>query len=137
MILFDTDITWILTHGFYGNYGTAYVSYKSFKGTICKSTSWSNVEADIFCKTVGYQYGGYAINVSNHDIPRWITNVTCNGTETSFGECNFEGWGQMDDCSDSPEAGVLCFGNSCKYDFFLKFSNFTDFAIFCQFNTII
>ena len=110
-----------MNDGFHKNYGTAYVEYKSVLGTICKSTSWSDVEADIFCKEVGYQYGGYSIDVSNHDLPRWITNVTCRGNETSLGNCSYTGWGQMDDCSDAPEAGAMCFEKSGKllYKLFL------------------
>ena len=127
--MFHTDITWKIDYLFYENYGTAIVKHRSCKGTICKSTTWSRVEADIFCKQVGYQYGGYVINVPNHEVPRCITNVTCNGTEASIEECNYEGWGHMDDCSDAPEAGVLCFGNSCKYDLFLRFLMAQDFVI--------
>ena len=41
------------------------------------------------------------------EVPIWLNNVQCTGSETALDQCSFSGWG-VDFCY-GPEAGVFCF----------------------------
>ena len=73
-------------------------------------------EANVVCRQLGYSgalsvYTGTRLGQGTGQI--WIDNVRFSGTESSLGDCLFDGWG-VTDCLHSEDVGVMCCKSSKK-----------------------
>jgi CD163 antigen len=87
-----------------------------FWGSICADSSWSNEDATIVCKLLGFERGLRTIGSTfGRGLSRiWLSGVRCNGDEKSLLECVHNGWGvssSISCSSGSQSAGVICIGN--------------------------
>ena len=61
--------------------------------------------SEVFCTTSNAQFD----RVDN-EVPIWMSDLSCRGTEEYLDDCEFYGWGPEEhDCtSHSSDAGVVC-----------------------------
>ncbi|EFJ44987.1 hypothetical protein VOLCADRAFT_33421, partial [Volvox carteri f. nagariensis] len=64
--------------------------YNGLWGTICQD-AWAPPEARVVCRSLGYAYGGTAgtaaFGIARADQPIWLSNLACDGTESSLSQC--------------------------------------------------
>ena len=77
-------------------------------GTVCDD-SWSDVDATVVCRQLGFQVGTAVTNAGFGQGPGPILmdDVQCTGKEGTLVECPFNGFGNHN-CSHSEDAGVVC-----------------------------
>ncbi|XP_062572735.1 deleted in malignant brain tumors 1 protein-like isoform X2 [Saccostrea cucullata] len=76
-------------------------------GTICDN-GWSNIDASVVCRTLGYSEQGLAVPrtvFGNGSGPIHLDNVQCIGRETGLDDCPYS---ETHSCNHSEDAGVLC-----------------------------
>ncbi|XP_060071814.1 neurotrypsin-like, partial [Ylistrum balloti] len=79
------------------------------RGTVCDDR-WSDEDADVVCRMLGYDSGGVALGQAHFgrgasDIPILLDEVRCDGTETSILSCTHS---NSHDCGHHEDAGVRC-----------------------------
>lgn len=90
------------------------VSHMGVQGRIC-TKGWSDKEAQVYCKSKNF-YSGFAylhsydqtyisaINIG----PYWVTDMDCNGTESSLEECSFKDRLHLENCTGGHTAAAVC-----------------------------
>ena len=65
------------------------------------------------CRELGYRRGRAVLDAgfgeADTDVPIWLDQVQCTGTEEFLSDCTFNGWGDHN-CRHSDDAGVICSG---------------------------
>ncbi|XP_066296100.1 deleted in malignant brain tumors 1 protein-like [Branchiostoma lanceolatum] len=93
-------------------------------GTVCDD-SFDMTDANVVCRSLGYS-GASEVRPSTGfgqgSGSIYMDDVACTGTETSFFDCSYRGWGTHD-CVHSEDVGVVCSGSvpvvpSCSVDYF-------------------
>lgn len=82
-------------------------------GTVCDN-EWNLEDANVSCRQLGYKSA--LLNFTREYFgrgsgPIWISNVQCNGNETSLLECRQERVLQRG-CTHKQDVGVLCRGKA-------------------------
>ncbi|KAJ8034628.1 hypothetical protein HOLleu_21545 [Holothuria leucospilota] len=91
--------------------GRLEVFFNNEWGTICND-GWDLVDATVVCRELGYPevltiyQNAFFGNASGYI---WLTNVQCNGNESSLSECQHEIFAEPQ-CSHHQDVGVLCGG---------------------------
>ncbi|KAJ8034421.1 hypothetical protein HOLleu_21253 [Holothuria leucospilota] len=101
-----------LVDGITNSSGRVEVFFNGEWGTVC-NFGWDSVDADVVCRQLGYPaatetYKNTSIGEGSGFV--WLTNVRCNGSESSLLECKHEKFGQRE-CTHEEDVGVLCKGN--------------------------
>ena len=77
--------------------------------TVC-DVNWDLRDANVVCRQLGFA-GAVAANKSaafgQGEGKIWMYEVQCTGNESSFKECNHQGWAFYY-CSHREDAGVMC-----------------------------
>ncbi|XP_053406028.1 deleted in malignant brain tumors 1 protein-like isoform X2 [Mercenaria mercenaria] len=93
-------------------WGRVEVRHSGVWGQLCNDR-WSDASANVTCKQLGKGFiGGVAFGpVTTPDLPFWLVDVTCKGTESSIEKCNYTQWGEplLFGCN---AAYVLCYKNT-------------------------
>ena len=100
-----------LVGGQFPNVGRVEVYFNNQWGTVC-SNGWSNDDARVICRQLGYPEGNhqalrYSRGFGRTTGPIWLVDVFCTGTENNITECSHNGWGN-NGCSHYHDAGVIC-----------------------------
>ena len=79
-------------------------------GTVCDD-GWDDHYAQVVCRQLGISDTGVAIigfspNASSN-VPIWLDNVNCNGSESRLIDCQHNGLG-IHNCDHHKDAGVIC-----------------------------
>jgi len=84
-------------------------------GTVCKKDTWDDNNANVACRSLGYDSGvPYEPSVLSLTSTSFaISEVQCNGNETSISQCPFSLFPR--DCDKLDEAGVACFREGIVY----------------------
>ena len=101
--------------------GRVEVNYGGTWGTVCDDVYWGLNDATVVCSMLGYssvraahvKYGEGSGNV-------WMSNLACNGSESSISECPHIGWGETS-CIHSQDAGVTCGSECCLFHGIINF----------------
>ena len=102
-----------LVGGFTAAEGRVEVNYGGTWGTVCGDSSWGLKDGMVVCRMLGYSSAFAAhIKYGEGNGTVWMSNVACNGNETSISECLHLGWGETS-CSHSQDAGVYCGSEFC------------------------
>ena len=113
-LVFITDYTYSLDSGPTNNTGDIKVEFMNITGRTC-SDGWDDNDAKVFCKELGFQFGaayehflytGYYLYYA-YNGPYWMTDVNCQGTESSLRDCQ-KTVGRVSQCRSGKAAGVLC-----------------------------
>ncbi len=88
------------------------VLYNGTWGTICDD-SWDIRDAEVVCRQLGYESALEALSNASFgegsaDMPIWLDNVICYGTEVTITDCLYEKIGQQN-CQHSEDVGVRCY----------------------------
>ena len=77
-------------------------------GTVCDS-GFTDAAARVVCHMLGFGYTGWFIgnNYGAGSGTIWLTNVRCNGTETSLADCQHDSWG-LHHCSHYEDVSLKC-----------------------------
>ncbi|KAJ8034688.1 hypothetical protein HOLleu_21633 [Holothuria leucospilota] len=98
-----------LVEGITNSSGRVEVFFNGEWGTVC-NFGWDSVDADVVCRQLGYPsaietYKNTSIGDGSGFV--WLTNVICNGSESSLLDCKHEKFGQRE-CTHEEDVGVLC-----------------------------
>ncbi|XP_052078042.1 low-density lipoprotein receptor-related protein 4-like [Mytilus californianus] len=94
------------------NEGLVEVYVNGVWGTICDD-GWTNTDAGVICSMMGFSSQnaiafGNATYGSDNDVPIYLDEVNCKGTETHIAQCQLpQGWA-LHDCDHNEDAGVKC-----------------------------
>lgn len=91
--------------------GIVVLSVDGKEGTIC-GDGWSNLDAQVFCRQIGYVTGLFYTgksSESSRDV--YLSNVNCLGVEDSVIACEGSGWRNVNQslCNHENDAGVYCY----------------------------
>lgn len=88
--------------------GRVEIQYNNKWGTICGNV-WSQENADVVCKTLGFENKSIVFKKSfgQGKGPIWLADVRCFGEETSIAECCHREWG-INNCGHNQDVGVVC-----------------------------
>ena len=116
--------------------GSVNVWYKGVLGRVC-SQGWTDKEADVLCKQLGYKGGVAFIQSRMNNLPMMIANVSCDGINTNRLEgCKFDDaiTSNNGGCDRfSLTAGILCAKTDGKFSFSLVgLSENANIHIVCQ-----
>ncbi|CAL1541079.1 unnamed protein product [Lymnaea stagnalis] len=113
----ETEYTFSITESSEGS-GTVTVNHMGIQGRIC-SNGWTDAAAKVLCQSNNYNDGfAYFHSYVNTYVtaaqlgPYWMSNVTCNGNESSLSQCKFNDRLKLGNCSSAHSASVVCFRNS-------------------------
>lgn len=89
--------------------GRVEVYFSGVWGVVC-GAGWDAVDAAVLCHSLGYtEVSSFRNNISfkldNGTL--WMTEVQCNGDESSLIHCSHSGWGK-NGCAENQAAGVRC-----------------------------
>jgi deleted-in-malignant-brain-tumors protein 1 len=76
-------------------------------GQIC-STYFSEEEANVTCKQLGFSGGVAMIHKAADNLPFLLTGIYCNGDENKLSDC----YKELQICYSGQRAGVLCYNSS-------------------------
>ncbi|KAL5004337.1 hypothetical protein ScPMuIL_017793 [Solemya velum] len=105
-------------------WGNVILKHFGHDGLGC-SEGFDDKDATVICRDRGY-VGGFAYKLSTTDLStheheiRWLSNIDCDGTETSFRDCSNLNWGEIGDCSRDSVAAVYCYSNPVFSDIQLR-----------------
>ena len=89
--------------------GRVEVFHNGAWGTVCDD-NWDLRDATVVCRQLGFA-GAVAANKSaafgQGEGEIWMDEVRCTGNESSFKECDQNGWGSHN-CGHGEDAGVMC-----------------------------
>ena len=86
--------------------GRLEVLYNGEWGTVSNS-GFDRQDADIACRQLGYN-GSAAVYTHGEGTGFvWLTDVNCNGIETSLDQCAHDGW-VCNGCSHNSVVGIIC-----------------------------
>ena len=91
------------------NEGRVEIFYSDRWGTVCDD-GWTDREADVVCRQLGYPHGGIAFPDQRFGPgldPIWLDSVVCEENGVTLSECSHASWGQHD-CSHLEDVGVHC-----------------------------
>lgn len=94
------------------NEGLVEVYVNGVWGTICDD-GWTNADAGVICSMLGFGSQN-ALGIANgtygsdNNVPIFMDEVACTGTETHIAQCQLpQGWA-LHDCTHAEDAGVQC-----------------------------
>ena len=99
-----------LVDGFTRYEGRVEVYYNGEWGTVCDD-GWDLDDAQVVCRQLGYGQATAALTRAYYGQGSgniWLSNVNCDGTESSIGNCPHLGWGIHTFCDHSEDASVRC-----------------------------
>ena len=89
--------------------GGVEVYYEDQWGTVCDD-SWNIKDANVICRQLGYPPASQAwrnAHFGQGSGPILLSNVACNGNESSIDQCAHSGWFNHS-CSHQEDVGVTC-----------------------------
>ncbi|XP_038052393.1 deleted in malignant brain tumors 1 protein-like [Patiria miniata] len=95
------------------NEGRVEVYYQDHWGTICDD-GWNIEDANVICRQLGLPPASLAwrgAHFGQGSGPIVLSNVTCNGSESSIEQCDHSGW-LHNSCTHEDDAGVTCGDNN-------------------------
>ena len=101
-----------------GDSGRVQVFYSNTWGTVCSDGGWSNADAKVVCRTLGFSATSVISTIvasvfgsTNQMAPIWLSSVQCTGTEMSLSSCKQATVG-LHTCvlGHAQDAGVYCQG---------------------------
>ncbi|XP_052829164.1 deleted in malignant brain tumors 1 protein isoform X2 [Octopus bimaculoides] len=103
----DNSFAFRLRGGDY-NWGRVEVRHLGIWGQVCREYN-NEKEAQVACRSAGFQGGVQYGSVKEGHIPYWLTSLTCRGNETSLDECVIDRWGQPAALASCTPTYVLCY----------------------------
>lgn len=103
------------------NWGKVEVRHSGVWGQVCND-KWTDTAANVTCRALGKNFtGGIGLGPVNtikwndviKNMPVWLVDPVCNGTEPSLAQCVFTQWGEPLISGCYP-AYVLCYRKSGK-----------------------
>ena len=76
-------------------------------GTVC-SDQWDDMDANVFCRQMGYPSGTASFHPRDHMYNHVIFNVRCQGNETDVQQCPVDHSDLFGNCYYHGDAGVNC-----------------------------
>ena len=87
--------------------GRVEVFYNDTWGTVC-GVHWDLNDAKVVCRQLGFNGALVAVTSSEFSSKKmWLSNVQCEGNETSLADCEHSRWGRVF-CLSGKDAGVVC-----------------------------
>ena len=90
------------------------VYYNGEWGTVCDD-GWDLNDAQVVCRQLGF--GAVTAIVDDTYIVYgqgsgqiWLNELNCTGNELTIENCTHNGWGNIDFCRHTEDAGVVCYG---------------------------
>ncbi|XP_046574468.1 LOW QUALITY PROTEIN: deleted in malignant brain tumors 1 protein-like [Haliotis rubra] len=91
------------------NWGRVEIYHLGLWGQVC-SDQWSDREASVVCRMIGYKGGKAFGDTSRDNLPPWLTDITCVGNETNVLDCDTGEWGES--VYTCTPAHVLCYNTN-------------------------
>ncbi|XP_048249663.1 uncharacterized protein LOC124119039 isoform X2 [Haliotis rufescens] len=106
-----------------GHYGHVMATLKKEKGVVCHSYYWSNSNARVVCRSLGFNSG--EIYTGPHAAPEtssaWFSDsMYCSGDEASLDICNDGNWTKLD-ISGKQNSSNVYYASSCLSNIFSVF----------------
>ena len=95
--------------------GRVEVFHDGLWGTVC-GTGWSTDDATVACRELGLPSSNARVNkfwqFASGGTQTWLSEVSCDGSESHLSECGHAGWGihNHDSWGHSEDAGIVCEG---------------------------
>ena len=76
--------------------------------------NWDKKDADVACRQAGYPRGAYRARAGSYyvslvNVELWLSELACNGNESSLAECDRPGdWGEHHCSPEHEKAGAVC-----------------------------
>ena len=91
--------------------GRVEVYYNGEWGTVCDD-GWDLNDAQVVCTQLGYGQAIAALTKAYYGQGSgniWLSNLDCDGTESTIGSCPHSGWGiHTTFCNHADDAGIRC-----------------------------